>query len=212
MREIVPARRHLPRGPPAPLPCLLTAAQMFRLSSLARLARTATPSATKPLLVCMRRAVLASSATAAAPHHPLWKDIILFTECAAPCVAVIGVRQLRTCATDDVRIEWSTHSRLAALAHVSAARCHSRDGDQARARIHCRRAGGRGVQEDQAVRLQGAPSTWHRSMHPPQGKWLVFFFYPLDFTFVCPTEIIAFSDRAAEFNKLGLACMAREHV
>ena len=30
----------------------------------------------------------------------------------------------------------------------------------------------------------------------------VLFFYPLDFTFVCPTEIIAFSDRIAEFNKL----------
>ena len=36
-----------------------------------------------------------------------------------------------------------------------------------------------------------------------RGKWLVLFFYPLDFTFVCPTEIIAFSDRVAEFGKLG---------
>ena len=35
------------------------------------------------------------------------------------------------------------------------------------------------------------------------GKWLVLFFYPLDFTFVCPTEITAFSDRIADFNKLG---------
>merc|ERR1712060_43353 len=35
------------------------------------------------------------------------------------------------------------------------------------------------------------------------GKYLVFFFYPLDFTFVCPTEIIAFSDRADEFRKIG---------
>ncbi|KAJ3352643.1 thioredoxin peroxidase Tpx1 [Entophlyctis luteolus] len=34
------------------------------------------------------------------------------------------------------------------------------------------------------------------------GKWLVLFFYPLDFTFVCPTEIIAFSDRAKEFRAL----------
>ncbi|KAI3413440.1 peroxiredoxin [Globodera pallida] len=34
-----------------------------------------------------------------------------------------------------------------------------------------------------------------------KGKWLVFFFYPLDFTFVCPTEIIAFSDRIAEFKQ-----------
>lgn len=33
-------------------------------------------------------------------------------------------------------------------------------------------------------------------------KWLVLFFYPLDFTFVCPTEITAFSDRCDEFKKL----------
>ncbi len=33
-----------------------------------------------------------------------------------------------------------------------------------------------------------------------QGKYVVLFFYPLDFTFVCPTEIIAFSDRIAEFE------------
>ena len=36
-----------------------------------------------------------------------------------------------------------------------------------------------------------------------KGKWLVLFFYPLDFTFVCPTEILAFSDRLDEFKKLG---------
>ena len=36
-----------------------------------------------------------------------------------------------------------------------------------------------------------------------KGKWLVLFFYPLDFTFVCPTEITAFSDRVAEFEKVG---------
>jgi peroxiredoxin (alkyl hydroperoxide reductase subunit C) len=29
-----------------------------------------------------------------------------------------------------------------------------------------------------------------------KGKYLVLFFYPLDFTFVCPTEIIAFSNKA----------------
>ena len=32
---------------------------------------------------------------------------------------------------------------------------------------------------------------------------MVFFFYPLDFTFVCPTEILAFNDRVEEFRKLG---------
>lgn len=34
------------------------------------------------------------------------------------------------------------------------------------------------------------------------GKYLVLFFYPLDFTFVCPTEIIAFSDRIEDFRKI----------
>lgn len=36
-----------------------------------------------------------------------------------------------------------------------------------------------------------------------RGKWLVMFYYPLDFTFVCPTEIRAFSDAAAQFKKAG---------
>jgi len=36
-----------------------------------------------------------------------------------------------------------------------------------------------------------------------QGKWLVVFFYPLDFTFVCPTEIRSFHDHSADFKKLG---------
>ncbi|XP_068597833.1 thioredoxin-dependent peroxide reductase, mitochondrial [Brachionichthys hirsutus] len=33
-----------------------------------------------------------------------------------------------------------------------------------------------------------------------KGKYLVLLFYPLDFTFVCPTEIISFSDKANEFH------------
>ncbi|MBI1910454.1 MAG: peroxiredoxin [Deltaproteobacteria bacterium] len=33
-----------------------------------------------------------------------------------------------------------------------------------------------------------------------KGKYVVLFFYPLDFTFVCPTEIIALSERAEEFE------------
>ena len=36
-----------------------------------------------------------------------------------------------------------------------------------------------------------------------RGKYVVLFFYPLDFTFVCPTEITAFSDRYEEFKQLG---------
>jgi len=34
-----------------------------------------------------------------------------------------------------------------------------------------------------------------------RGKYVVLFFYPLDFTFVCPTEIIAFDEKIAEFEK-----------
>jgi peroxiredoxin 2/4 len=35
------------------------------------------------------------------------------------------------------------------------------------------------------------------------GKWVVLLFYPLDFTFVCPTELTAFSDRYEEFQGIG---------
>ena len=35
-----------------------------------------------------------------------------------------------------------------------------------------------------------------------KGKAAVLFFYPLDFTFVCPTELLAFQDKAAEFAAL----------
>ena len=36
-----------------------------------------------------------------------------------------------------------------------------------------------------------------------KGRWLVLVFYPLDFTFVCPTELTAFSDRYEEFQGIG---------
>lgn len=35
------------------------------------------------------------------------------------------------------------------------------------------------------------------------GKWLVLLFYPLDFTFVCPTELRGFSDRYEDFKREG---------
>jgi alkyl hydroperoxide reductase subunit AhpC len=41
-----------------------------------------------------------------------------------------------------------------------------------------------------------------------KGKWVVLFFYPLDFTFVCPTEITSFSDRVEEFRKLNCEVLA----
>ncbi|URN92777.1 MAG: peroxiredoxin [Candidatus Pristimantibacillus lignocellulolyticus] len=40
------------------------------------------------------------------------------------------------------------------------------------------------------------------SLSDYKGKWLVFFFYPLDFTFVCPTEITALSLAADQFKAL----------
>jgi peroxiredoxin 2/4 len=36
-----------------------------------------------------------------------------------------------------------------------------------------------------------------------KGKWLILLFYPLDFTFVCPTELTAFSDRLDELQGIG---------
>jgi peroxiredoxin 2/4 len=36
-----------------------------------------------------------------------------------------------------------------------------------------------------------------------KGKWLILLFYPLDFTFVCPTELLHFSDRLEELQGIG---------
>jgi len=49
------------------------------------------------------------------------------------------------------------------------------------------------------------------SSYSKAGKWVVLFFYPFDFTFVCPTEILTFSEKAAEFASkntqvLGVSC------
>lgn len=41
-----------------------------------------------------------------------------------------------------------------------------------------------------------------------QGKWKVLYFYPLDFTFVCPTEITAFEDNLAKFKELNCEVLA----
>ena len=37
-----------------------------------------------------------------------------------------------------------------------------------------------------------------------KGKWAVFFFYPADFTFVCPTELEDLADNYEEFQRLGV--------
>ena len=41
-----------------------------------------------------------------------------------------------------------------------------------------------------------------------EGKYLILLFYPLDFTFVCPTEIVAFSDYADKFRALNTEVVA----
>ena len=46
------------------------------------------------------------------------------------------------------------------------------------------------------------------------GQYVVLFFYPLDFTFVCPTELHAFQDKEAEFKKRGarvVGCSVDSH-
>ncbi len=40
------------------------------------------------------------------------------------------------------------------------------------------------------------------SLSDYKGKWVVLFFYPLDFTFICPTEITEFSKRDGDFKAL----------
>ncbi|NOY29826.1 MAG: peroxiredoxin [Planctomycetes bacterium] len=52
------------------------------------------------------------------------------------------------------------------------------------------------------------------SLEDYRGQYVMLFFYPLDFTFVCPTEIIAFSDAAAEFQQRNvqlLSCSVDSH-
>ena len=52
------------------------------------------------------------------------------------------------------------------------------------------------------------------SLDQYKGKYVVLFFYPLDFTFVCPTEIVQFSDKIAEFQKMNcevIACSIDSH-
>lgn len=37
-----------------------------------------------------------------------------------------------------------------------------------------------------------------------KGKWAIFFFYPADFTFVCPTELVDMADKYAKFQEMGV--------
>lgn len=46
------------------------------------------------------------------------------------------------------------------------------------------------------------------SLSDYKGKWVVFFFYPLDFTFVCPTELRAFAEQEQAFKDAGATVVA----
>lgn len=48
----------------------------------------------------------------------------------------------------------------------------------------------------------------HVALHDLKGKWVVLFFYPRDFTFICPTEIKGFSNASAEFEKINAVVVA----
>lgn len=37
-----------------------------------------------------------------------------------------------------------------------------------------------------------------------KGKWAIFFFYPADFTFVCPTELVDMADKYDRFKAMGV--------
>jgi len=47
------------------------------------------------------------------------------------------------------------------------------------------------------IRGEGSPSEFDLSSH--HGQWVVLFFYPRDFTFICPTELAAFAERHDDF-------------
>lgn len=44
--------------------------------------------------------------------------------------------------------------------------------------------------------------------HDVKGKWAIFFFYPADFTFVCPTELADMADQYARFQEIGVEVYA----
>jgi len=56
--------------------------------------------------------------------------------------------------------------------------------------------------------MNDAFTTVQLSDYTSAGQWLVLYFYPFDYTFVCPTEILAFSDSANAFKKLNVAVAA----
>ncbi len=62
---------------------------------------------------------------------------------------------------------------------------------------------GKKAPEFKAKAILDGQTVDHFSLSDFHGKYVVFFFYPLDFTFVCPTELHAFQEKLKEFEKRG---------
>ncbi|MFI0435676.1 MAG: peroxiredoxin [Parachlamydiaceae bacterium] len=60
---------------------------------------------------------------------------------------------------------------------------------------------GKSAPDFKAKAVVGGKIVDHFCLQDYRGKNIVFFFYPLDFTFVCPTELHAFQDALEEFEK-----------
>ena len=67
---------------------------------------------------------------------------------------------------------------------------------------------GQKVQDFSAQALMADGTFKEVKLSDYKGKWLVLFFYPLDFTFVCPTEIQGFNKHYNEFKKLNAEVLA----
>jgi alkyl hydroperoxide reductase subunit AhpC len=56
--------------------------------------------------------------------------------------------------------------------------------------------------------VSGAVEAQVQTLPPRDGSWLVLFFYPRDFTFICPTELHAFAELHADFEAAGAHLVA----
>jgi peroxiredoxin (alkyl hydroperoxide reductase subunit C) len=56
--------------------------------------------------------------------------------------------------------------------------------------------------------IRGAQEPQQIALSDYRGQWVVLFFYPRDFTFVCPTELAAFAELYMEFAEAGAAVVA----
>lgn len=61
---------------------------------------------------------------------------------------------------------------------------------------------------DMATALGDGSNFGKKNLDDYKGKWLVLFFYPLDFTFVCPTEITGYSKKIKQFQDIGAEMLA----